>query len=198
MTANGVDVSNNNGKLNLGRGFRGLGFVIAKATEGTGFVDTTYQHYRAFARSKGLHFGAYHFLHAEQVNAAAEAEWFLRHADLQSGDSVWLDYEVYGANGQTDASQLGSFAQAVRAMSKVRCIGLYANLTGFSRVGGHNLGPTFDAYWLASYTGQAETPDKPLAKYGLSWTLHQYEVFNGIDRDYSRVPASELTHRFTW
>ena len=198
MSTNGVDVSNNNGKLDLSKGFRGLGFVIAKATEGTGFVDTTYHHYRAFARSKGLHFGAYHFLHAERTDARNEAEWFLRHADLESGDSVWLDYEVYGASGQADAGQLGSFAQALRAMSKVRCIGLYANLTGFGRVAPHNLGPTFNAFWLASYTGEPETPEHPLGKYDLSWTLHQYEVFNGIDRDYSRVPASELTHRFTW
>lgn len=198
MTANGVDVSNNNGKLDLSKGFRGLQFVIAKATESTDFVDTTYQHYRAFAKSRDLHFGAYHFFHAEKVDAASEAHWFARHADLQSGDSVWLDYEVYGVNGSTDATQLGIFAQALRALTDVRCIGLYANLTGFQRVAGHNLAATFDQFWLASYTGETETPDHPLAKYGLSWTLHQYEVLNGIDRDYSRATAQALTHTFAW
>lgn len=197
-TANGIDVSNNNGRLNLTRGFKGMSFLIAKATEGTGFVDTTYQHYRAFAKSHGLHFGAYHFMHAENGNGHNEAQWFLRHADLESGDSVWLDYETYGVNGLADANQLGAFAQTLRAMSRVKRVGLYANLTGFARVAPHNIGPTFDPLWLAYYTGKTETSDHPLARYGLSWTLHQYEVMGGIDRNYSRITANALTRMFTW
>ena len=66
MGCNGIDVSNNNGRLDLTRGFSGLDFVIAKATEGTAFVDDTLAWYHSQARAAGSLFGAYHFGHPEQ------------------------------------------------------------------------------------------------------------------------------------
>lgn len=198
MTASGIDVSNHNGKLNLNVGLQGLQFVIAKCTEGTGFVDPTYTYYQQTTRNMGLHFGAYHFLHAENLSGESEALWFLRHANLQSGMSVWIDYETYGVDGAIDAEVISLFAETVLAHSKVPHVGLYANLTGFDRVGRLGIQEATDVFWLAEYNNQVETPDAPLAPYGLSWTLHQYEVFNGIDRDYSRVDASQLTQEFVW
>jgi lysozyme len=198
VSANGIDVSNNNGKLNLGFDMIGLDFAIAKCTESTSFADSTYNHYQTQARQLGVHFGAYHYLHAENLDGKAEAEWFLRHAALKSGNSVWIDYETYGTNGHLDLAQVAAFALTVKACSPVPRVGLYANLTGYARLGHLGLEDVCEPLWLAYPTGQAETPDYPLAQYGLTWTLHQYEVFAGIDRDYSRVAASELTSLFTW
>lgn len=198
MTASGIDVSNHNGKLNLSQGLQGLGFVIAKCTEGNNFVDNTFTYYRAAAKALNLHFGAYHFLHAETLSGESEAEWFLRHASLESGDSVWIDYETYGINGSVDTEVISLFAETIKAQSHVKKVGLYANLTGFGRVGPHGINAACDYFWLAEYNFQVETPNAPLAPYGLSWTLHQYEVLNNIDRDYSRIDASALTDLFAW
>jgi len=199
MTSNGIDVSNNNGKLNLVTGMAGLDFVIAKCTEGSDYVDLTYNWYQTQAlQIEGLHFGAYHFFHAENCDAVAEAQWFVRHAALKSGMSVWLDYETYGLRPEIDLAQIALFTATVKAITPVKRVGLYANLTGYARLGRQGLQDVCDPFWLAYPTGLTETPDTPLGQYGLSWTNHQYEVFNGIDRDYSRVTASQLTKQFSW
>lgn len=195
MTANGIDVSNNNGKLNLS-GISGLDFVIAKCTEGTGFVDLTYTYYQSHTKTLGKHFGAYHFLHAENLNGEEEAMFFLRHAGLVSGNSVWIDYEVYGTNPDVDSEVVQLFAETVKANSRIKHVGLYANLTGMRRVLPNNVTAAVDPLWLAEYNGQLETPDRPLHPY--SWTIHQYEVLSNIDRDYSRLTAAQLTAMFTW
>ncbi len=197
MTANGIDVSSFQGKLDLTVNLDGLQFVIAKCTEGSNYVDLTYNHYQTQALSMGLHFGAYHFFHAERNDGLAEADWFVRHANLRSGMSVWLDYETYGPVPEVDLAQVALFAQTVYATTPVRQVGLYANLTGYQRLG-QGLADVTTCLWLAQPTGVAETPDRPLAAYDLSWTLHQYETFAGIDRDYSRIDAEALTAFFTW
>jgi GH25 family lysozyme M1 (1,4-beta-N-acetylmuramidase) len=193
VTANGIDVSNNNGKLSLTTGMAGLEFVIAKCTEGTTYVDTAYNWYQTQTVKLGIHFGAYHFFHAENNDAAHEADWFIRHAALKPGMSVWIDYETYGLSGETDLAQLALFGATVKNISPVTNLGLYANLTGFKRLGNQGVQDVFNDFWLASPTGVAETPDTPLAEYSLSWLLHQYEVFNGVDRDYSRIGGAALT-----
>lgn len=44
-----------------------LEFIIAKATQGGGFVDGKYKKHREFSRKKGWKFGAYHFLTREHA-----------------------------------------------------------------------------------------------------------------------------------
>lgn len=197
MSANGIDVSNNNGKLDISK-VTGLDFVIAKATEGTNFVDPTYNFYQTKTLAAGKHFGAYHFLHAENLDGQSEALWFLRHANLKSGNSVWIDYETFGKSPAIDIEVVSLFAETVQAESAVKHVGLYSNLNGYSRVGPLGISAACDRFWLAEPTGQTETPDQPLGKYGLTWTLHQYEVLAGIDRDYSRVTAAQLTTLSKW
>ncbi len=193
MTANGIDVSSYQGKMSLTDNLTGLDFVIAKCTEGSSIADGTYDYYQTQATSLKLHFGAYHFFHAENYDADHEADWFIRHAALKPGMSVWVDYETYGISPEADLAQLALFALTVQAISPVTRIGLYANLTGFKRLGNQGVQNVFDFFWLASPTGATETPDTPLAEYDLSWLLHQYEVFNGVDRDYSRIDAAAMT-----
>lgn len=193
--ANGIDVSNNNGKISLD--MEGLDFVIAKCTEGSAFVDNTYTWYQTQARQRGLHFGAYHYLHAENLDGKAEGNWFMRHASLRPGESVWIDYESYGANPSVDLGQVALFAQTVKACCPIMRVGLYANLTGYARLARIGLGNVTETLWLADPTGQVETPTRPMPV-GYTWTLHQYETFDGIDRDYSRITAESLTEMFAW
>lgn len=193
---NGIDVSNNNGRLALTKGFSGLDFVIAKASEGTGFVDEDYAWYEGQAHAAAVLFGAYHFGHPELQDGRREAELFMSVAPPRSGQSLWYDYEVYGASSAADAEAVSVFLDTIKIAYPHARAGLYANLTGMARILPHDV--PWDALWLADPTGQLETPDAPLAHLGASWNIHQYETFAGIDRNYSRWTRQQMQEFFTW
>lgn len=69
MTIAYPDVSNHEGAMPLEAGTVA---VCAKASEGTGYIDPYYGHYRSEAQRVGAVFFAYHFLHAG--NGAAQAD----------------------------------------------------------------------------------------------------------------------------
>ena len=73
----GVDVSHWNGTVPFIR-LRAAGhrFVIAKASQGSAFVDPLFVRHRAAARAAGLVTGAYHFFDP-RVDGVAQAEHFL-------------------------------------------------------------------------------------------------------------------------
>lgn len=195
MGCNGIDVSNNNGRLSLAGGFTGLDFVIAKATEGFSFTDLDYAFYQSETLGLGKLFGAYHFGHPELLDGRREAEHFMSVARPRSALSLWYDYEVYGASGAADAEVISTFIETVKLSHPHAKVGVYFNLTGAERILPLNEVPA-DAWWLAEYNNQLETPDAPLAKYGKAWSIHQYEVFGGIDRDYSRWTRDEMRQFF--
>lgn len=101
----GVDVSHWNGVVGWQAAqAAGVKFVIAKATEGRGFVDSQYARNKAKADELGLHFTAYHFARPSRgVNdPALEADHFVRTAGLRGRHLVpVLDLEVTGGLGQT-------------------------------------------------------------------------------------------------
>ena len=196
MGSNGIDVSNNNGALDL-RTFKGLDFCIGKCSEGTGFVDNTFGHYRAEAESLGVVFGAYHFLHAENLDGLGEALWFLRHFTPVSGVGVWIDYETFGASPKVDAQVVALFAMTIKARFSRQKVGLYSDRAGMNRVVPFGISHAVDAYWLADPTGAVETPDGPMPG-GASWNIHQYESLKGVDRNYSRWSKSEMAEFFKW
>ena len=209
MGANGIDVSNNNGRLDLTHGFSGLDFVIAKASEGIGFNDPLLEWYHAQARAAGALFGAYHFGHPEQSAGKSEAFMFTgslaRIGGPVSGMSLWYDYEAPAAGWQTtpdnDAGVILDFIAHVKDGHRGAKVGIYSNLDGFGRVLPilHAKGfQTYDALWLADPTGHPETADAPLLRFGAAWSIHQYEIFHGIDRNYSRWNREEMTRAFTW
>lgn len=68
-SCDGIDVSHYNYITSKARGapdsysaVENSSFLIAKATEGRTFIDSKYTIHKQFARSKGIKFGAYHFL----------------------------------------------------------------------------------------------------------------------------------------
>ena len=72
----------------------GVRFWYAKATEGTTFIDKTYRKRMREARAAGMPVGAYHFARPDGGDAAAEARFFLEHADIRLGDMLpMLDLE---------------------------------------------------------------------------------------------------------
>lgn len=75
---------------------RDIDFVVAKATQGTGWQDNFYSRNKAGAAKRNILFGAYHF-YSPTLSARQQALNYIRTANLQRGDMVpVLDVEEYG------------------------------------------------------------------------------------------------------
>lgn len=104
MPSRGIDVSNNQGQIDWAAvAGSGVEFAIAKAAEGTGFLDRFFAGNWAAMKANGLVRGAYHFSRPSSTGAVAEAEFFLaclNHAGgLEPGDLVVLDLEDPDSGG---------------------------------------------------------------------------------------------------
>lgn len=75
--------------------------VRIKCTEGETFVAHTYAERVKASHAAGLAVDHYHFLHPG--SGAAQADWFIAHLDLKSGDRLMADCEITGVNGQVVA-----------------------------------------------------------------------------------------------
>jgi GH25 family lysozyme M1 (1,4-beta-N-acetylmuramidase) len=93
---NGCDIASYQGTVDFDRLKPAVSFVIAKATEGTSFIDATFAHNWTEAKRVGLRRGAYHFARPDLgLNAQDEARHFLSIlGPLDSADILALDYEV--------------------------------------------------------------------------------------------------------
>src|SRR5689334_6758832 len=78
-------------------------FVIIKATENTGYVNSYYAGDATGARNAGLHVGAYHFLAPSSQtgqSGKAQADHFVAHANVQPDDlPPMLDVETSSLYG---------------------------------------------------------------------------------------------------
>lgn len=192
MPSNGIDVSSYQAGLNLST-FAGLDFVLAKATEGSNLADTSYTGFANQAKALKKIFGAYHFFHAEDLNARAQANWFMTYAKPQTGRSLWVDYETYGASPQADAEEIGYFIAEVKINFSHQKVGIYANATGLNRLFPYLKEIPFNGFWYAR-------PDLPMTAQsaGLKWQIHQYETLDNIDRNYSTWSPEEFTAIWEW
>ncbi|WP_368488302.1 GH25 family lysozyme [Clostridium sp. BJN0013] len=91
----GVDISNLNGLVNINLiKNRGNSFIIAKATEGSTFVDKYYSYNIKQAKDLGLIVGAYHFARFQnKTKAIEEANFFKSIVSGYKPDFVVLDVE---------------------------------------------------------------------------------------------------------
>lgn len=195
MGSYGIDVSNNNGRINLQKEGIRPAFVFAKASEGTTFTDPDYGYYASQAEDNDAQFGAYHFLHPEQMNARAEAEHFMIAARPRSFLSLWVDYEVYSASAQSDAEEIGFFIETCKALESRVKVGIYANLTGLDRIAPYIREIAYDALWVAAWSRPPVTIHGPVP---LPWQFHQYAIDDGISRDYSPWSAQQIRDHWAW
>lgn len=180
MSTNGIDLSQYQSKLTL-KSFTGLDFVIAKATEGLTVKDPTYNMWALEAFDLGIGFGAYHFLHTPDQRGKEEADMFCAYARPRSGLSLWVDYETYGVSGEADAEVIELFISTVKLnVGKQQKVGLYANRTGLERLLPYRNSLDVSALWYAD-------PSHPMTDQAapLKWQIHQYETYQGVDRNYS-------------
>lgn len=187
----GIDLSNQNGKLaSIGK----AQFVIAKCTEGTDFVDNVYAHNAWLAESSHAQFGAYHFFHAENLNAREQAKFFMSHARPRTFLGMWVDYETYGASGATDAGQIGLFIATIKEHYPKAKVGVYANTVGLKRIYPHWAEVGADAVWFAgpSVPMTSQVPGLP------TWLIHQYATVGNVDQDYTALSELALRDYFAW
>jgi GH25 family lysozyme M1 (1,4-beta-N-acetylmuramidase) len=101
----GIDVSHWNGAINWASvATGGWKFAIAKATDGTTYVDPTFATNKAGAMSNGVKFSAYHFARPSSTSgdAVTQADHFVDTAQLTAGNLIpALDLEITGGLGVT-------------------------------------------------------------------------------------------------
>lgn len=180
MATNGIDVSSFQSGVAL-KSFTGLDFVLAKATEGTNVKDGMYNTWASEAEALGVQFGAYHFFHAENLQAEKEADLFCAVARPRDNLTLWLDYETYGESPEADAQAIELFISTVQLNVGVQQkVGLYVNGTGLARVMPFRAQLKMAALWYAD-------PSHPMTDQAglIDWDVHQYEIVGGVDRNYS-------------
>jgi GH25 family lysozyme M1 (1,4-beta-N-acetylmuramidase) len=195
----------------------GNAFAFSKATEGTGWTDSTFAANWAAARKAGKVRGAYHFFHPAE-DPEDQAEFFYRTVaahGIVAGDVLACDAEILvGAHGVEDygtdraalraheglkavAPHLGAvdvgtaalrFLDRVKALAGPQCrVLLYTDL---SMATGQLHGCTAYPLWLAYY---APAPPKSVAPWK-SWTFWQNGArgAGGGDLDYFNGDAVAL------
>ena len=175
----GIDVSKWQGVINWPMvAAAGKQFTIAKATEGVGYEDGTYDANKAGATAAGLAFGAYHFARPDlNPDGASEADWFVDTAGYQPGMIIpTLDLERHGT--LTDA-QLIAWVKAwlgrVYERLGVRPM-IYASPSFWTTYMGNTRWFADNGYailWVAHWG--VTSPSVPATNWGgRSWTFWQY------------------------
>ena len=115
MTIAYPDLSNHNGSMPLQAGTVAC---FAKSSEGTGYRDDYYPHFKAEAGRVGALFGAYHFL--REGNGAAQARF--AYSIVGPGVPMMIDFEPeYDQNG--NPISLPSVADAIAFRDTYRSLG---------------------------------------------------------------------------
>ena len=135
-----IDISNWQGNLDPDAVYPNIDGVIAKATEGTGFVDGYCDGFVQAAKRLGKVWGFYHF--AGDGNATEEADYFYDNCAGYFHDGVpILDWE-----GNQDVAWVNEFVNRIHERTGVWCW-IYANPWRFNQGGVEQN----CARWVASY-----------------------------------------------
>lgn len=153
----------------------GIVGVIYKATEGMGYIDSTYPDERTKALKAGLLWGAYHFANNGDVNV--QVANFIAYAQIDPASLFVLDWEDNGKNtmslGQAQAwiegveNALGRPGECVLYSGNVIKEKLTAPNAFFNsrrlwlpQYGSKPVLPTgYDRFWLWQYLGDGAGPE---------------------------------------
>lgn len=142
-----IDVSQFQKGLDLASVKRqGYAGVIAKCTEGHGYVDSQYLVFLAAARKAGLPFAAYHFLHSDS-SASSQAQNLAKHIGDKS-IPVHIDCEPTGSS-QPKIAHVTAFAAECKKLG-LKVVGLYYPGWYWSQTGKPKL-PAGLGFWQSSY-----------------------------------------------
>jgi lysozyme len=163
-----IDLSHFNGTVDLSKAQQaGIVGIIHKATQGTSYVDPTYQSNFQQAQPLGLLWGAYHFGTGD--DGVTQADFFLKTAQPAAGTLLVLDLESNPAGSTMSLQDARDFVTHIQAVS-----GIWPGLYGGSYLK-EQLGSQPDPIlqncwlWLAQYGPTAVLPPG-----WANWTLWQY------------------------
>ena len=163
-------------------------FVIIKATQGTGYINSKLAAQWLDATRKGLLRGAYHF--PEYGNdPLADAKHFCDTIApfLEPGDIVVLDHEAASPPSPAHAAAWGRTWLGDVQQRLHRRPWVYANLS--FAAGGYCAGMGAYPYWCADPSSPA---GKPRVRGPFkTWVAHQYAETGGIDRDVFNGSAAD-------
>jgi GH25 family lysozyme M1 (1,4-beta-N-acetylmuramidase) len=203
----GVDVSTWQGAINYAQvKASGRSFVIAKATEGIGYLDPRWATNRVNAPAAGLALGAYHFARPDGnstlAGARGEADWFVSQANFAGGMLIpALDLEVHGT---LSVSGLTAWVQAwldevyVKTGSRAMIYtspSFWKTYLGDTRWFADN---GYKILWVAHWTSSS-SPTVPGSNWGgRGWTFWQYTSSGtvpgiGGSVDLDRYNGTDLT-----
>jgi GH25 family lysozyme M1 (1,4-beta-N-acetylmuramidase) len=161
----------------------GIAGIIAKATQGTSFVDGTYPAIRRKAAAAGMLFGAYHFL--ERGHVEEQVAHFLAVAKPDDETLLALDHEPYGAKTPT-LEDARHFCELIAAKVGRKPVIYSGNLIKEQLAGhvdnffsGHRL-------WLAQYGSKPVTQ----RSWAAPW-LHQY-TGDGVGPEPHNIPGISI------
>ena len=141
--------------------------VFNKCTEGTTYVDATYDPRLLQARAAGLKWGAYHYLKHGLVQQ--QMQHFLGHIKLPAGSRVAIDYE----DGNCTLDDLQQALAVLSGLDPSLQIAVYAGGLLKGQVKHDQKYPWLEPYplWLAQYT--TGTPSWPTNIWP-AWSLWQF------------------------
>jgi lysozyme len=163
-----IDLSHHNLNVDF-NAIKGAGIfgVMHKATQGLNFIDPMYAPRRGPAGSARLKWGAYHF--GTGADGAAQADFFLTHAQPTAGTPLVLDLELNTAGLTMTLAEARAFVTRIQAVT-----GTWPGLYGGSYLKEQLAGkadPVLSQCWL----WLSQFGPTPVVPPGWSaWTLWQY------------------------
>ena len=156
--------------------------LIAKCTEGVGFVDNTYQKNLTEAKKRNIPFGAYHF--ANKNDPVKEAEFFLSKAG---------DPDFYALDAETGQSMEWCKTFCDRVSKTGKTVILYAPMSTITDIGY----PT----WIPRYKyAGGDTKDDGIPDYKYQptkpWDIWQYTSNGVVPGVAGRVDLNVVTDEF--
>jgi len=176
----GLDASNVNAEALFRLRLPLVDFAILKATEGLTFVDPFRPTRAAQVRALGKALGFYHFDRSND-DGISQARFFVRIADPQPGDTLWLDMETADAQSwATVAGRAADFLRTVGTLTGAKC-GLYSDrseLVAVIAAADPVQRTLLEAapLWFADPSHAQGHPSCPLP-----WAIHQYGSAGGLD-----------------
>lgn len=198
MALYGYDISK---WQSVGTGDSAKDFIICKATEGTGYVDTSCDKHYQRAKSKGKLLGVYHFarpdLNTGTNGAKAEAAYFVNNVKGYIKQAILvLDWEQPGTTGQVSWAK--TWLDEVYRLTGVRPL-IYMSA---SVVNGNNWSSISGNYglWIAGYPNTYNVKNPPAPTTGAMpykigawkfWAIWQYSSGAGtLDYNIANMDAN--------
>lgn len=198
MALYGYDISK---WQSVGTGDSAPNFVIFKATEGVGYVDSSCDKHYQRAKNQGKLLGDYHFarpdLNKGTAGAIAEAQFFVNNTRNYFHEAIpCLDWEQPGTTGQVDWAK--AWLDEVYRLTGVRPL-IYMSA---SVVNGNNWSCIANDYglWIAGYPSAYNVPNPPTPSVNAMpykigawkfWAIWQYSSSAGtLDRDIANMDAT--------